>query len=384
MTDENTMKGTDSMKRRATVIVLDSFGIGAMPDCAEFGDIAPDTAGHIYSACGLDLPNLRALGLYSVEGTTLPRFDGSVKGSYARLSEKSHGKDTVTGHWELMGIISEQGFRIYENGFPREFMEIIEKAWGTHTLGNIPASGTEIIQRLGSEHVRTGFPIVYTSADSVFQIAAHEDVIPLARLYEMCLQARELLDKHNMQVGRVIARPFTVDETNGFTRTENRRDYSVEPPCDTTLDRLKNAGFRTLAIGKIEDIFAHRGITIADHTKNNEAGIDATIAHLSARDSDFIFTNLVDFDMLYGHRRDAKGYKDALEYFDARLPEILNLLDESDLLVITADHGCDPTAPGTDHTREYVPCLMLGGNMKGNLGTIEGFDFVGKTVEEWI
>ena len=370
--------------KRATVIVLDSFGIGAMPDSSEFGDISPDTAGHIYKSCGeLHLPNMYSMGLSHINGAALPSYSGKVCGKYARLAEKSHGKDTITGHWELMGIISESGFAIYENGFPNDFMQIVTKAWGRNFLGNIPASGTEIIKRLGAEHIRTGDPIVYTSADSVFQIAAHEDVIPLKELYAMCEQTRQLLDKHCMGVGRVIARPFTGSENAGFSRTENRRDYSVIPPCDTTLDKLHKRGFRTLAIGKIEDIFANRGITLSDHTKNNEAGINATIAHLEARDSDFIFTNLVDFDMLYGHRRDAQGYKAALEYFDSRLPEILNIMTDEDMLIITADHGCDPTAHGTDHTREYVPMLMRCGKAHTtaeNLGTIDGFDFVGNAV----
>ena len=373
--------------KRATVIVLDSFGIGAMPDCEKFGDINPDTAGHIYEKCGeLNLPNMYSMGLSRIDGAHLPAFDGKVCGTYGKMSEKSHGKDTITGHWELMGIISESGFCIYQHGFPADFMQKIEKLWGRKTLANIPASGTEIIQRLGAEHVKTGCPIVYTSADSVFQVAAHEDVIPLAELYRMCEQARELLDSENMGVGRVIARPFTGNERDGFTRTENRRDYSVEPPQDTTLDRLQKKGLRTLAIGKIEDIFAHRGITLVDHSKNNEQGIAATISHLAAHDSDFVFTNLVDFDMVFGHRRDAIGYKAALEYFDTRLPEIIAQLSDDDLLIITADHGCDPTAPGTDHTREYVPLLMRCGNSteEANLGTIDGFDFVGKTVEKWL
>lgn len=372
--------------KRAIVIVLDSFGIGAMPDCAEFGDESPDTAGHIYENGGLILPNMQRLGLFNIDGASLPVYDGAVCGTYAKLAEKSHGKDTVTGHWELMGIVSEKGFRIYEEGFPRSFMEKIEKKWGRKTLGNIPASGTEIIQRLGEEHVRTASPIVYTSADSVFQVAAHEGVIPLNELYRMCEEARELLDECNMQVGRVIARPFTGDKSAGFTRTENRRDYSVEPTEETTLDRVKNAGLRTLAIGKIEDIFAHKGISISDHTKNNESGINATVQHMSEHDSDFIFTNLVDFDMLYGHRRDVAGYRTALENFDSRLPEIISLMSDDDLLIITADHGCDPTAPGTDHTREYVPMLMLRGRQteRQNLGTIYGFDFVGRAVEDWL
>ena len=374
--------------KRATVIVLDSFGVGQMPDSASFDDKNPDTAGHIYEACGeLLLPNMYAMGLSHIDGVNLPKYTGKVCGKYAKLAEKSHGKDTVTGHWELMGIVSEHGFSIYEHGFPEYFMSKLESAWGVGTLCNEPASGTEVINRLGKEHVNTGKPIVYTSADSVLQVAAHEDVIPLSDLYDMCEKARELLDMHNMNVARVIARPFTGDETQGFMRTENRRDYSVVPPQDSVLDILSERGVRTLGIGKIEDIFAHRGLSLADHTKNNEDGINAVIAHLKACDSDFIFANLVDFDMLYGHRRDALGYKKALEYFDSTLPDIISLMTDGDMLIITADHGCDPTAPGTDHTREYVPMLMRCGRdceRAENLGIIEGFDFVGKSVLEWL
>lgn len=373
--------------RRAIVIVLDSFGVGAMPDASDFGDSNPDTFGNIYKACGgINLPNLSRIGLSHIDGVSVPRAISEPSGIYARLAERSKGKDTVTGHWELMGIVSESGFKIYEHGFPEAFMAAVEKAWGVGFLGNAPASGTEIIKLLGSEHVKTGKPIVYTSADSVFQIAAHEDVIPLNKLYDMCETARSLSDEHNMGICRIIARPFKGDERIGFTRTENRRDFCVVPPEKTVLERLADAGIRTLGIGKIEDIFAGRGLTLKDHTKNNEQGINATIEHMRKRDSDFIFANLVDFDMLYGHRRDAEGYKSALEYFDSRLPEIEKDLTDDDILIITADHGCDPTACGTDHTREYVPmlCVAPAYKMSQNLGTICGFDFVGKAAEEWI
>lgn len=373
--------------KRAIVIVLDSFGIGGMADAHEFGDSAPDTVGSIYRACGsLNVPNLYDMGLACIDGISLPYRDVCVKGAYARLEEKSRGKDTITGHWELMGIVSENGFSIYQNGFPADFMCKIENAWGVSYLGNMPASGTEIINRLGEEHIKSGWPIVYTSADSVFQIAAHEDIIPLEKLYELCEIARKLLDDNKMGVGRVIARPFTGNSKIGFTRTENRRDYSVEPPEKTVLDKLTDNGIITLGIGKIEDIFAKRGLSVCDHTKNNIDGINATISHMKARDSQFIFTNLVDFDMLYGHRRDPAGYRAALEYFDERLPEITSLMTPDDMLIITADHGCDPCAEGTDHTREYVPFLMKRADIqeKHDLGTIKGFDYVGNTVLSYL
>ena len=373
--------------KRAIVIVLDSFGVGSMPDAMEYGDDAPDTLGNIYRSCnGLNVPNMYKLGLSHIDGISIPECSVNPCANYGKLEELSKGKDTVTGHWELMGIVSEKGFKIYQNGFPDSFINAVEEAWGRKTIGNIAASGTEIINRLGEQHIKTGYPIVYTSADSVFQIAAHEDIIMPSKLYDLCKTVRRLADEKEMGIGRIIARPFAGNSFEGFFRTERRRDFGVEPPKKTTLDRLTDRGLRTLAIGKIEDIFAGHGIALKDHTTNNTDGINQTIYHMKANDSDFIFTNLVDFDMLFGHRRDAKGYADALEYFDSRLSEILDIMTDDDLLIITADHGCDPTAQGSDHTREYVPVLIKYGkeNKSKNLGIIHGFDYVGTLVEKWL
>ena len=279
-------------------------------------------------------------------------------GAYGRLTEVSAGKDTTTGHWELCGLILERPFPVYPDGFPPALMREFEAAIGRETLGNYPASGTEIIKDLGEEHLRTGKPIVYTSADSVFQVAAHEEVIPVEELYRICLSARELL-RGEHAVGRVIARPF-VGRPGAFRRTERRRDYSLVPPGETILDALKAAGREVVGIGKIEDIFAGQGLTESDHTGNNMAGVDAILRCLTTAGDGLIFANLVDFDALYGHRNDVRGYADALEAFDRRLPEIFDRMDEGDVLVITADHGADPTTPGTDHTRERVPILVAG------------------------
>ncbi|MDR0840935.1 MAG: phosphopentomutase [Christensenellaceae bacterium] len=372
-------------KRRAILIVLDSAGIGSLPDAADFGDAGANTFGHIYQARNkLQVPNLYALGLAAIEGSGLPAYDGAIAGAYGRAAEKTHAKDTTCGHWEMGGIIMQEPFKTYPQGFPPRIINEFERRTGRGTLGNCVASGTEIIQRLGDEHVATGKPIVYTSADSVFQVAAHEDVIPLSELYAICEAARAQLVGEDL-VGRVIARPF-VGANGSYTRTENRRDFAIPPIEDTILDGLTAEGYETVAVGKIEDIFFRRGISISDHAKNNREGIETTLRFIREGTGDFIFTNLVDFDMLYGHRNDVEGYGAALEYFDTRLAEIKEAMREGDLLLLTADHGCDPTWPGTDHTREYIPVLAWYKGMRAAvaLGTLPTFADLGSTVFDYI
>lgn len=372
------------MKKRVILIVLDSVGIGAQPDAAAFGDVGAHTLGNIFKKRGsLDIPNLLSLGLGNIEDSRLPKTE-CPKAAFGRSAEKTLAKDTTCGHWEMTGIIMDTPFKTYPNGFPKELIGEFERKIGRGTLGNCVASGTAIIQELGDEHVRTGKPIIYTSADSVFQIAAHEQVIPLPELYSMCETARAMLVGDNL-VGRVIARPF-LGGNGVYTRTENRRDYAVEPVAETILDRLAQHGLENISIGKIEDIFCHRNVGIVDHTKNNHDGIEATLKYLKSGEGAFIFTNLVDFDMLYGHRNDVEGYANALAYFDARLPELIAAMHEGDLMIITADHGCDPTHPGTDHTREYIPILALGPAWKGGaeLGTRATFADIAATVTEYL
>ena len=370
------------MKKRAIIIVLDSVGIGYLPDADEFGDKGAHTLGHIYEKRGLNIPNMLSLGLGNIEGSGLPSV-AEPKAAFGKAMEVTKAKDTTSGHWEMAGFPMDVPFRTYPNGFPRELLDRFEKAIGRGTLGNEVASGTEIIQRLGDEHVRTGKPIVYTSADSVFQVAAHEEVIPLEELYSICETAREMLVGDDL-VGRVIARPF-LGADGHYTRTENRRDYALAPMEDTILDGLAKRGMDVVGIGKIEDIFAHRGITTVDHTKNNRDGIEATLRFIREGRGDFIFTNLVDFDMLYGHRNDVEGYGKALEYFDEKLPLILDAMTEKDMLIITADHGCDPAYPGTDHTREHIPVLALIGKGKcAELGTLASFADLGATVYDYL
>lgn len=373
------------MKKRVTLIVLDSAGIGYLPDAADFGDVGANTICNIYHQRGhLEVPNMTRLGLANIDGCTLPPYTGPITGAYGKCAEKTHAKDTTCGHWEIAGYSLEKPFLTYPNGFPRDFLDAFEQRVGRGTLGNTVASGTQIIQELGDEHVKTGKLIVYTSADSVFQIAAHEDVVPLDELYRICEIAREMLVGPYL-VGRVIARPFT--GTSGrYTRTENRRDYALAPFKPTILDGLTEKGMDVVAVGKIEDIFCHRGITTVDHTKNNPAGIEATDRFLAEGKGDFIFTNLVDTDMLYGHRNDVEGYGQALEYFDQKLPDLLAKLGEGDILMITADHGCDPTYPGTDHTREYIPLLIAGPHIKPgvNLHIRPAFNDIGATIYEYL
>ncbi len=373
------------MKRRVILIVLDSVGIGELPDATSFGDVGSHTLGNIYKSRGyLALPNLYSLGLANIENSRLPIYNAPLKGSFGRAAEITAAKDTTSGHWEIAGLPMEKPFRTYPKGFPLELIKEFEQLIGRKTLGNVVASGTEIIMRLGDEHVRTGRPIVYTSADSVFQIAAHEEVISLEEQYKFCEIARKMLVGEHL-VGRVIARPF-LGKTGEYRRTENRKDYAIAPPGDTILDALVNHNLETVGIGKIEDIFHNRGITISDHTRNNKDSIRAVIKYILDDTGDFIFANLVDFDMLYGHRNDVNGYASALEYFDEQLAVMLKALKKNDLLIITADHGCDPTTESTDHSREYVPVLITGPNiLKGvNLGTRDSFSDIGATIYEYL
>ncbi|MDT0500809.1 MULTISPECIES: phosphopentomutase [unclassified Halomonas] len=409
---------THGKHRRAIVLVLDSFGIGAGPDAEQFGDAGADTLGHIAAACArgeceptqvstagpeaarsgpLSLPNLARLGLFHAhhaatgawaEGVTPPT---DVIGAWGHAAEISSGKDTPSGHWELAGVPVRFDWGYFlerDNSFPEALLEaLVRDANLPGVLGNCHASGTDIIARLGAEHLASGKPIVYTSADSVFQIAAHEEAFGLERLYALCETARRLLEPYN--IGRVIARPFTGDAATGFTRTGNRRDYSIEPPSPTVLQRLHDAGGEVIAIGKIADIYAHCGISRTLKASGHEALMDATLAALDDSGDEpvgtLVMTNFVDFDTLYGHRRDVAGYAAALEAFDARLPELLARLKQDDLLILTADHGCDPTWRGTEHTREQVPVLALGGGLApGPLGARDSFADIGQSLATWL
>src|SRR5436190_3861245 len=368
---------------RITLIVLDGAGIGAMPDAPEWGDAGSDTFGHICESRHLSLPNLQSLGLGNIRPLAGVAKIENPRGCYGKCALRSNGKDTTTGHWEMAGIILERAFPTYPNGFPQSVIEeFISKTQVPGILGNIPASGTEIIKELGEEHVKTKKPIVYTSADSVFQIAAHEDVIPLDRLYEICEIARDIL-RGEHEVGRVIARPF-LGEIGSFYRTENRHDYAVPPPRENLLPLLSGNGLDVVSIGKIASIYDSEGVTQDLTAKNNEQSIDQTIKALNDNTRGLIFSNLVDFDMLYGHRRDTEGYARALEHFDLRWPEIENALSDGDLLMITSDHGNDPTYPGTDHTREYAPLIVYGKKAKRgvDLGTRKSLSDIGKTIAE--
>jgi phosphopentomutase len=368
---------------RITLIVLDGAGIGAMPDAADWGDAGSDTFGHICESRQLSLPNLQSLGLGNIRALAGVEAIENPRGSYGKCALKSNGKDTTTGHWEMAGIILERAFPTYPHGFPKAIIDrFISEAHVPGILGNFAASGTEIIKELGAEHVKTGKPIVYTSADSVFQIAAHEQVIPLERLYEMCETARDILRGED-EIGRVIARPF-LGEPGSFYRTENRHDYAVPPPRENLLPLLSEHELEVVCIGKIASIYDSAGVTQDLTAKNNEQSIDQTIRALNDDTRGLIFSNLVDFDMLYGHRRDTEGYARALEHFDSRWPEIEAAMRAGDLLMITADHGNDPTFPGTDHTREYAPLITFGKRARQgvNLGTRESLSDIGQTIAE--
>ncbi len=369
--------------KRVNLIVLDSVGVGDAPDAAAYGDEGSNTLGNIARAVGgLNLPNLGEMGLGNLTDIQGVPPVAQTRSIYGRLTETSAGKDTTTGHWELAGVPLEQPFPLYPHGFPADLMAEFEARIGRGWLGNYPASGTEIIKDLGTEHVTSGKVIVYTSGDSVFQIAAHEEVVPLAELYRICQIARDLLTGEHA-VGRVIARPF-VGQPGSFKRTENRQDFSLMPPCETILDVVKAAGKEVMGVGKIEDIFAHRGLTQSNHTGNNMAGVDAIIEYCQLSNEGLMIANLVDFDALYGHRNDPRGYADALEAFDKRLPFIKIAVCNHDVTFITADHGNDPTTPSTDHSRERVPLLAFGMHLKRNvnLGTRTSFADVSATIAD--
>lgn len=367
--------------KRIILIVLDSVGIGALPDAADYGDLGSNTLQSASTSPYFNgLPNLRKLGLFNIDGVTIDTPEPSPIGCYGRLAEQSKGKDTTIGHWEIAGVISKTPLPTYPNGFPNEILDLFRDKTGHGVLCNKPYSGTNVIADFGDEHLKTGDLIVYTSADSVFQIAAHEDVIPIETLYQYCEIARKILvGKHG--VGRVIARPFT-GESGNYSRTSRRHDYSLQPPAETMLDVLENAGCDVLSVGKIIDIFAEKGITKYIRSNGNMDGITKTLAYMNEDWNGLCFTNLVDYDMLYGHRNDIDGYAKALNEFDHCVPELMNSLREEDILMITADHGCDPGTPSTDHSREYIPLLMYGKTLTAgiNIGTRETFSDIAETI----
>lgn len=367
------------MNKRIFLIVLDSFGIGELPDAEKYGDLGSNTLAAISKSNYFQIDNLKKLGLCNIDGVNCCEKEAEILGSFARANEKSVGKDTTTGHWEIAGVITQKPFPVYPNGFDDDLLEKIKNISGRDILCNKPYSGTKVIDDFGQSHMETGALIVYTSADSVLQIAAHEDVVPLNELYKICEDVREITD-----VARVIARPFKGVYPN-FERTANRHDFSLKPPASTMLDYLKNRNFDTIAVGKIFDIFASQGITKSIKTASNQEGIDRTIELIQTDFSGLCFVNLVDFDMKYGHRNDVDGYAKAIAYFDARLPEITSKLQKNDILILTADHGCDPSTISTDHSREYIPILVCGRCVKENLnlGTLDTFADISKTILDY-
>lgn len=390
------------MKKRAIVMVIDSMGTGAMPDCREFND--SPKCNTLKNVCdfnnGLNVPNMEKMGLGNIQDYKGIKKVENPTAQYGIMEEKSKGKDTTTGHWEMAGLVSEKPFATFPQGFPKELIDkFIKETNCQGILANIPASGTAIITELNEEHHKTKYPIVYTSADSVFQIAVDTDLIPLETLYKWCEIARKILDKDNWNVSRVIARPYKIIDGKPTRISKDRRDYSMVP-SHTILNEIKDAGAKVIGIGKIEDIFSKSGITHAIHTGSNKEGLELTLKAVKneleldkiayknlniTKDAEFIFTNLVDTDMLYGHRNDAKGYGKAIEEIDTYIDDIIENMTENDLLIITADHGCDPTVEGTDHTREYVPILVYKQNIESkNLGLIKGFDYIAQTVKNWL
>ncbi len=353
---------------RINIIVLDSFGVGELPDAHEYGDEGSNTLEGIYNNYKLNLPNLKKLGLYNIVGLNIPEKEENPIGCFGKATEISKGKNSPVGHWEMSGAITEVAFSTFPNGFPKDLLEKVSKE------ANIPGficnekgSGTDLLKKYGEESVKTKKPIVYTSADSVFQIAAHEDVYPIDELYRICKVARKVIDEGNYNIGTVIARPFVGTANDNYKRTYNRKDFEATTFSKTMLDVLTENGRTVYAIGKIEDLFVGRGITDSVHTEGNADGIEKNILALKNSNYDLIFTNLVDFDMLYGHRNDVEGYGKALEYFDSKLPEIIENLKQDDILIITADHGCDPSTPSTDHSREYIPVIVYGKSLKSNI-----------------
>ena len=372
--------------KRAIIVVLDSLGIGALPDASQYGDAGSNTLRSLATSKEpFRIPNLTAMGLGNINGVEGVPPVSAPAGAFVRLQEASKGKDTITGHWEIAGILTEEPFKTYPEGFPREFIEKYEAAIGCAVLGNYAASGTEILETLGPVHEETGRPIVYTSADSVFQIAANTAVIPLERLYELCEIAREML-VGPWSCGRVIARPYIIDESGKRTRTSDRKDYAVSPPEATMLDLISRSGQEVYAVGKISDIFNGSGVTRAVHTESNQDGVDKTLIAMKEVFNGLIFTNLVDFDSKFGHRRNAEGYAGALEEFDARMPELLVAMQPGDLLMICADHGNDPNHTGWDHTREAVPLLIRGEGVAAgkDLGTRNTFADIAATVLDYL
>ncbi|NLL92468.1 MAG: phosphopentomutase [Ruminococcaceae bacterium] len=373
------------MKRRVFLIVLDSFGVGAMPDAEDYGDSGSSTIASVIKSEKLSVPTMSSLGLFNIAGINVGDKSLTPIGAYARLAEKSKGKDTTVGHWEIAGIISEYPLPVFPNGFPDELINRFETETGRKVICNLPYSGTEVLKVYGEEHMQTGNLIVYTSADSVFQIAAHEEIVPLEELYDYCRKAREIL-QGEWGVGRVIARPFVGDNESGFTRTSNRHDFSLEPPNDSMLDILQKNNIDTIGIGKIYDIFAGKGISKTFSTRNNDEGMKITSELLEEDFCGLCFVNLVEFDMVYGHRRNIDGYAAALSEFDSQLSDFIENMRDDDLLIITADHGCDPGfTASTDHTREYVPMLAYGrGVKKGkDLGTRCSFSDISATILDY-
>ena len=373
------------MNKRVFLIVLDSFGIGNMPDAADFGDEGSNTLLSVSSSSRFSVPNMKKLGLFNIDEVSCGEKENAPAASFARVREASKGKDTTVGHWEIAGVTSETPLRVYPDGFPDEIIEKYKKLTGRNVVCNKPYSGTVVINEYGEEHMRTGDLIVYTSADSVFQVAAHEEVVPLEELYRCCQIARDMLvDEH--AVGRVIARPFVGNKKGEFKRTTNRHDYSLKPPKKTVLDYIKAAGKDVIGVGKIYDIFDGEGITEKVKTGTNDIGMAESLK-LADRDFDGLcFINLVDFDAVYGHRNDVDGYANALSEFDLWLNDFLPKLRKNDMLIITADHGCDPATPSTDHSRECVPLLIFGESIKqnNNLGILEGFAHIGATVADYL
>lgn len=364
---------------RAFILVIDGFGIGAMPDCKKFNDYGANTLKNVRAAYDLQLPVLSDMGLYNIDGTY--NDDRMPIGAFARLEELSKGKDTTVGHWEMAGVITNEPMPTFPNGFPQNFVSKLEKEFGTKILCNKPYSGTEVIKDYGEEHLKTGYPIVYTSADSVLQIAVHMDKYSIEQLYEMCIKARKLCTG-KYAVGRIIARPFT--GAYPFTRTAERKDFSLDPPAKTLLDNVKDAGLQSVAVGKIEYIFNGQGITRSIHTENNLDGLNKTIEIAKEHFDGLVFVNLVDTDMKYGHRRDVFGYAEALEEIDQKVAELIKVIHHDDVVYITGDHGCDPTHKAhTDHTREYTPLLIYGCDVvPTNLGTLKGFDVIADTIKD--
>ena len=371
------------MINRAIIIVLDSLGVGEAPDAAEYGDIGSDTLGHIYKYSNMKLPNMKKLGLYNIQGINIPEKEENPIGIYGKAAEKTKGKNSPVGHWEMSGFIKDEPFKTYYDGFPQELLdEIARRAGIKGFICNLKGSGTDFLEKFGEESIEKNMPIVYTSGDSVFQIAMHEDIMTVEQLHKLCQIAREVIDEQGYGIGTVIARPFIGTCSKDFKRTYNRKDFEAADFGKTMLDVFKENNKKVLAIGKIEDLFVGRSIDRALHTSGNEDGIEKTIDAIKNADEDLIFTNLVDFDMLYGHRNNLEGYAKALEYFDGKLPEIIDALKEDDILILTADHGNDPYTPSTDHSREYVPILVYGKKLKENvdLGIRETYSDISATL----